>query len=74
MTALRIAPELVFPPEAVTETFAILAKRGVGKTYTSSVMAEEMISAGHQVCVVDPIACGGGSAAQLMGSSRDYRW
>jgi hypothetical protein len=29
---LRIASGLTLPLEAVTETFAILAKRGVGKT------------------------------------------
>jgi uncharacterized protein len=55
MSELRIASNLTLPPQAVTETFAIIAKRGMGKTYLSAVMAEEMISAGHQVCVVDPI-------------------
>jgi chromosome segregation ATPase len=29
----------------VTQTFSILAKRGVGKSYTASVMAEEMLKA-----------------------------
>lgn len=55
MRELRIAPNLTLPQEAVTETFGILAKKGVGKTYTANVMAEEMIEAGHQVCIVDPI-------------------
>jgi uncharacterized protein len=39
----------------VTQTFAILAKRGAGKTYTSVVMVEEMLKAGLQVVVVDPV-------------------
>jgi hypothetical protein len=43
------------PHEAITETFAILAKRGVGKTYSASVMVEEMLKAGLRVCVADPI-------------------
>jgi DNA helicase HerA-like ATPase len=43
------------PPEAVTETFALLAKRGVGKSYLASVMVEEMLKAGLHVCVSDPI-------------------
>jgi len=32
---LTLGPGLVLPVEAVTETFAILAKRGAGKTYTA---------------------------------------
>ncbi len=52
---LRISPELVLPVEAVTETIAILAKRGAGKSYTASVFVEEMLSARLQVVVVDPM-------------------
>lgn len=52
---LSIAPGLTLPPEAVTETFAIIAKRGVGKTYTGSVLAEEMIGIGAQVVILDPL-------------------
>ena len=55
MSTLRIAETLSLPMEAVTETFAILAKRGKGKTYTGLVMAEEMIGAGHPVVVLDPV-------------------
>jgi hypothetical protein len=43
------------PTEAVTQTFAILSKRGAGKTYCASVMAEEMLGAGLHVVVADPI-------------------
>lgn len=52
---LRIASNLILPHEAVTQTFAILAKRGAGKTYTALVMVEEIHQAGHQVVVVDPV-------------------
>lgn len=52
---LQISPKLALPTEAVTQTFAILAKRGVGKTYTASVMTEELLGAGLQVIVADPI-------------------
>lgn len=55
MTGLRIAPDLALPIEAVTETFAILAKRGKGKTNTAVVMAEEMIGAGLPVIMIDPV-------------------
>lgn len=53
--ALAIAPGFELPLDAVTQTFAILAKRGVGKTYTASVLVEEMLKAGLPVVVVDPI-------------------
>jgi len=52
---LNIASDLSLPIEAVTQTFAILAKRGVGKTYTASVMAEEMLKSNLHVVIVDPI-------------------
>lgn len=52
---LTISSTLSLPIEAVTETFAILAKRGKGKTNTAVVMAEEMISAGQPVVVIDPV-------------------
>jgi hypothetical protein len=52
---LRISDDLAFPLDAVTETFLYFAKRGVGKTYTASVMAEEMIKAGLPVCIIDPL-------------------
>ena len=52
---LVLAPELSLPLEAVTETFAILAKRGSGKTYTAAVLVEEMLKAGQTVVVADPV-------------------
>ena len=43
------------PLDAVTQTFGILAKRGVGKTYTASVLAEELLQAGLPVAIIDPL-------------------
>lgn len=57
------------PAEAVTETFAILAKRGVGKTYTASVLTEELLKAGLHVCVADPIGVWWGLRASADGNS-----
>lgn len=51
---LHISDDISLPPDAVTQTFAILAKRGTGKTYTASVLAEEMLKAGHQIVALDP--------------------
>ncbi len=53
-TKLHVAENLALPLEAVTQTFAILAKRGVGKTHTGSVMAEEMLKLGQPIVVYDP--------------------
>jgi DNA helicase HerA-like ATPase len=52
---LQIADDFSIPIEAVTQTFAILAKRGRGKTYTACVIVEEMLDAGQHVVVVDPV-------------------
>ncbi len=52
---LHLADGLDLPLEAVTETFAILAKRGSGKTYCAAVLVEEMLKAGQTVVVADPV-------------------
>ena len=54
-TTLSIATDLSIPLEAMTQTFAILAKRGAGKTFTALVMMEEMLKAGLHVVIVDPV-------------------
>lgn len=51
---LKISAGLTLPLDAVTGTFAILAIRGVGKTHTASVMAEEMLAAGQPIVAYDP--------------------
>jgi hypothetical protein len=43
------------PMNAATKTFAILAKRGAGKTYTAAVMAEEFAKNNIPFVVIDPI-------------------
>ncbi|MCJ7777626.1 MAG: ATP-binding protein, partial [Sedimentisphaerales bacterium] len=43
------------PINAATKTFAILAKRGAGKTYTGAVMAEEFFKNNIPFVVFDPI-------------------
>lgn len=52
---LRIADYLTFPLDAVTQSFAIIARKGRGKTYTAKVIAEEMLAVGTQCVVLDPI-------------------
>jgi hypothetical protein len=66
---LRISEDLTLPPEAITQTFGILAKRGVGKTYTASVMTEEMLKAQLPVVVCDPIGVWWGLRSSVTGKS-----
>lgn len=51
---LQIAKDLALPLEAVTQTFAILAKRRAGKSFTARRFTEQLHSAGQQVVIVDP--------------------
>ena len=46
---------LRIPLNAATKTFAILAKRGAGKSYTGAVMAEEFHKYNIPFVVFDPI-------------------
>jgi hypothetical protein len=55
MASLRISDNLSLPLEAVTQTFAILSKRGMGKTYTALVMVEEFLKSNLRVVVADPV-------------------
>ena len=43
------------PLNAATKTFAILAKRGAGKSYTAAVLAEEFFKQNIPFVVFDPI-------------------
>lgn len=52
---LRISRDLALPLETVTESLAILAKKGAGKTYTASALIEEMLKAKLPVVVLDPM-------------------
>ncbi len=55
MKGLHIARGLHLPIDAVTQTFAFLARKGAGKTYTAGKLAEELLDVGAQVVILDPI-------------------
>jgi uncharacterized protein YbcI len=67
--SLRISKDLALPLDAVTQTFSILAMRRVGKTYTASVMAEEMVAASIPFAVLDPTGAWWGLRAAADGKS-----
>jgi hypothetical protein len=50
---IALAADLLLPPEAVTETFAILANRGSGKSVTAQRLVEQLHHVGLPVVVVD---------------------
>lgn len=52
---LHVSNSLSLPATSVTETFAVLAVRGAGKTNAARVMAEEMFSAGCPFVAIDPV-------------------
>jgi RNA polymerase sigma factor (sigma-70 family) len=52
---LCLSPDLTLPVDAVTETFAILGKRGAGKTTAASVLVEELHRHGGRFVIVDPL-------------------
>jgi len=43
------------PRNAVTQTFAFVARRGAGKTYAASRLAETMLERGDQIVAIDPV-------------------
>ena len=71
--SIRIAAGLSLPLEAVTQTFAILAMRGVGKTHTASVLAEEFCDARLPFAVLDPTGAWWGLRASADGKGAGYR-
>lgn len=69
MKNLKISNTLSFPLETATSTISILAIRGAGKTYTGSVIAEEMIGAQVQTVIIDPTGVWWGLRSSANGKS-----
>lgn len=72
MKPLHIAPGLALPIDAVTQTMAIIARRGAGKTHTAVVLAEEMLKAHLQVVVLDPLGVWWGLRSSFDGKSKGF--
>ncbi len=52
---IQIADNLAFPADAVTQTLAAIGRKGAGKTYLATMIAEQMLDAGAQVVIIDPV-------------------
>lgn len=55
MRSLQLSRGVKLPLDAVTQTFAVIGKRGSGKTNTASVLFEQFVKAGLPAVYVDPI-------------------
>lgn len=53
-SVLKISGSLALPLGLAADSMAILARKGRGKTYAASVLAEEMLDANVPICVLDP--------------------
>lgn len=60
------------PADFVTQTASIIARKGAGKTYTGSVFAEELLTAGEQVVVLDPLDVWWGLRSSADGKSKGF--
>jgi hypothetical protein len=60
------------PLSIVTETIAFLAKKGAGKTYSASVLAEEMLRNHQQIVVIDPTGAWFGLKSSADGTKGGY--
>jgi len=53
MTKLHVFSGLALPKDAVTQTFGVLAIKGVGKTYLEMKLFEELVKLGLQAIAID---------------------
>lgn len=60
------------PLDLATQSTAILAKRGVGKTYTAAVIMEELLAAGQVPVVIDPTGAHWGIKASADGKGKGF--
>jgi hypothetical protein len=58
-------PDPHLEPDAITQTFGVLAMRGAGKSNLAAVMAEGMFDAGLPFVVVDPVGSWFGLRSEL---------
>jgi len=63
---------VTLPPDVLTHTMAILAKKGAGKTYTAGVIEEEFAKAGLPFVVLDPVGVHYGIRSNRNGKRSAY--
>lgn len=71
-TTFQISKDLSLPLSFVTQTQAILARKGSGKSYTASVQAEELMKTGSQIVVIDVTGAWWGLRSSSSGTQSGY--
>lgn len=71
-TFVEFAPGLVLPPDAITQVYAFMGKRGSGKTYGAGKLAETFLEAKAQTIVMDPVGNWWGLRAGKDGKSAGF--
>lgn len=69
---LEIAKNLKLPLEAATETFALIGRRGSGKTNAACVLVEELLDNHVQVVVIDPVSVWHGLKSNKSGNGPGF--
>lgn len=69
---LQIAEGFELPLRFVVSTQAILAKKRVGKSYTSDLQAEELLEAGQHIVIIDPTGAHWGLRSSADGMHPGY--
>lgn len=69
---ITLARDVRLPADAVTQTFAILGRRGSGKTTTAKVLVEELLELQHQVVMLDPLDVAWGLRSSRDGARDGY--
>lgn len=70
---LKLAENLLLPiAEAATQKFAFLGSNGSGKSYAAMKLGEEMLRAGSQIIVIDPVGIWHGLRRKADGSPSDF--
>lgn len=70
---LKISKDLSLPLDYATQTDAIIARKRVGKTYTASVIAEELIEHEIPIVVLDPTGAWWGLRSSADGKREGYK-
>lgn len=65
--SLQVSRDLALPLDIAGEAVAILGKRGSGKTNTATVVVEELVGAGVQTVILDPVGAWWGLRSNAAG-------
>jgi hypothetical protein len=69
---IQLSSDVSFPLSFVTNTTAVLARRGAGKSYTASVIAEQVMEAEQPVIILDPLGAFWGLRSSADGKRPGY--